>query len=135
MTWRCRLDIPQIRKSIIALQKRRTTLEYILIRTRKKMEAGSLIKVFTACRKGKCKCTKGEKHGPYLYLRQKITGKYRQRYAGKESDKPVVKRVRAYMDFQDTLALLRKVNKEIDSLLNLYRETMSVTSISNNKND
>ena len=95
----------------------------------------SIFKVFTACRKGNCKCTKGKKHGPYLYLRQKITGKYQQRYAGKESDKLIVKRVRAYMDFQDTLALLRKVNKEIDSLLNLYRETMSVTSISNNKND
>ena len=99
------------------------------------MEAGCLIKVFTSCRKGNCKCTKGEKHGPYLYLKQKINGKYKQRYAGKDSDKPIVKRVRAYMDFQDTLALLRKINKEIDSLLNLYRETMSIASISNNDNN
>jgi len=126
------LDIPQIRTNIIALQKRRLDLELILIRTRKKMEAGSLVKVFTSCRKGNCKCTKGEKHGPYIHLKQKINGKYKQRYAGKESDKPIVKRVRAYMDFQDTLALLRKINKEIDTLLNLYRETMSIASMSNN---
>lgn len=121
------MNISKIRTNIIALQKRRLDLEYILIRSRKKMEPGSLIKVFTSCRKGNCKCTKGEKHGPFLYLNQKIGGKYTQRYIGKESDIPTVKRVQAYMDFQDTLATLRKINKEIDSLLNLYRNTMSVT--------
>lgn len=116
-----------IRTNIIALQKRRLDLELILIRSRKKMEPGSLIKVFTACRKGNCKCTKGQKHGPFLYLNQKIKGKYTQRYAGKDSDKNTVKRVRAYMDFQHTLAQLRKINKQIDSLLNLYRDNMCVT--------
>jgi hypothetical protein len=121
------MNISKIRTNIIALQKRRLDLEYILIRYRKKMEPGSLIKVFTSCRKGNCKCTKGEKHGPFLYVNQKIGGKYTQRYIGKESDIPTVKRVQAYMDFQDTLATLRKINKEIDSLLNLYRNTMSVT--------
>jgi hypothetical protein len=121
------MNISKIRTNIIALQKRRLDLEYILIRYRKKMEPGSLIKVFTSCRKGNCKCTKGEKHGPFLYLNQKISGKYTQRYIGKESDIPTVKRVQAYMDFQDTLATLRKINKEIDSLLNLYRNTMCVT--------
>ena len=121
------MNISKITTNVIALQKRRFDLEYILIRSRKKMEPGSLIKVFTSCRKGNCKCTKGEKHGPFLYLNQKIGDKYTQRYIGKESDIPTVKRVKAYMDFQDTLAILRKINKEIDSLLNLYRITMSVT--------
>jgi hypothetical protein len=121
------MNISKIRTNIIALQKRRLDLEYILIRSRKKMEPGSLIKVFTSCRKGNCKCTKGEKHGPFLYLNQKIDSKYSQRYIGKESDKTTVKRVQAYMNFQDTLAILRKINKEIDSLLNLYRNTLSVT--------
>ena len=120
------MNNPSIRTNILALQKRRLDLELILIRSRKKLERGSLIKVFTACRKGNCKCTKGEKHGPFLYLNQKINGKYSQRYAGKESDKNTVKRVRAYMDFQHTLAQLRKISKEIDSLLNLYRDNMSV---------
>lgn len=121
------MNNPSIRTNILALQKRRLDLELILIRSRKKLERGSLIKVFTACRKGNCKCTKGEKHGPFLYLNQKINGKYSQRYAGKDSDKNTVKRVRAYMDFQHTLAQLRKISKEIDSLLNLYRDNMSVT--------
>jgi len=121
------MNTSKVRANIIELQKRRLDLELILIRSRKKMEPGSLIKVFTACRKGNCKCTKGQKHGPFLYLNQKISGKYSQRYAGKDSDKNTVKRVQAYMDFQHTLAQLRKINKEIDSLLNLYRDNMSVT--------
>jgi len=120
------MNTSKIRTKIIALQKRRLDLEFILIRSRKKMEPGSLVKVFTSCGKENCKCTKGQKHGPFLYLNQKIDGKYSQRYIGKESDKPTVKRVQAYMDFQDNLAVLRKINKEIDSLLNLYRNTMSV---------
>ena len=120
------MNASKIRSNILPLQKRRTDLEVILIRSRKKMEAGSLIQVFTSCKKKNCKCSKGEKHGPFLYLNQKIAGKYKQRYANKESDKPTVKRVRAYMEFQDTLAQLRKINKEIDSLLNLYRDTLSI---------
>lgn len=120
------MNISKIRTNILALPKRRIDLEAILINSRKKMEPGSLINIFTSCRKGNCKCTKGEKHGPFLYLNQKINNKYSQRYAGKDSDKPTVKRVRAYMDFQQTLAQLRKINKEIDSLINLYRDTMSV---------
>lgn len=127
------MTISNIRKNIIQLQKRRNDLETILFRKRKKMEPGSLINVYTSCRKGNCKCTKGEKHGPFLYLNQKIDGKYKQRYAGKESDKPTVERVKAYMEFQDTLAQLRKINKEIDSLLNLYRDTLSISTEKENE--
>jgi len=120
------MNLSKIRTTILSLQKRRSELENILINTRKKMEPGSLIKVFTSCRKGNCKCTKGEKHGPFIHLNQKIEGKYTHRYAGKKSDQATVKRVRAYMNFQHTLAELRKIKKEIDSLFNLYRDTSSV---------
>ncbi len=120
------MNTSEIRTNVLALQKTRENLEMILIRSRKKMEPGSLVKVFTACRKGNCKCTQGQKHGPFIYLNQKIDGKYKQRYVGKDSDKKTVKRVQAYMDFQHNLAELRKINKQIDSLLNLYRESMSI---------
>lgn len=119
------MNTSTIRSKIIELQQKRSILEIKIIRSRNKMESGSLINVYTSCRKGNCKCTKGEKHGPFLYLNQKINGKPSQRYAGKESDIPTVKRVKAYMQFQDTLAELRKINKEIDSLFNLYRNSLS----------
>ena len=120
------MNIADIRKKIIALQTQRQQLELKLIRARSKMEKGSIISIYTACRKGNCKCTKGEKHGPFLYLNQTTNGKLKQRYVGKESDKPTVKRVNAYMDYQKTLAKVRKITKEIDSLLNSYREQLTI---------
>ena len=120
------MNLPEIRTKIIALQKQRQELELKLIRSRAKMLKGSIISIYTACRKGNCKCTRGDKHGPFLYLNQITRGKLKQRYVGKESDKPTVKRVTAYMDYQKTLAKVRKITKEIDSLFNLYREKLTI---------
>ena len=119
------MNLSQIRTRIIYLQKKRETLELKLIRNRSKMEQGSIIKKFTACRKGKCKCTKGQLHGPFLYLSQKMENKVKQRYVGKESDQKIVKRVKNYMTFQDNLAEVRKINKEFDHLFNLYRDKLT----------
>jgi hypothetical protein len=122
------MKLPEIRKQILSLKKKRETAELKLIRTRSKLIAGSLYKKFTACRKGNCKCTKGQLHGPFLYLSQKTNGKLKQRYAGKDTDKPMVKKVKDYMSFQETLADIRKINKEMDSLFNLYREILTVSN-------
>jgi len=67
---------------------------------------------------------RGEKHGPFLYMSKKVKGKTVQRYVGKATDKTMVKRVRAYMEYQNNLALVRKRNREIDGLLNTYREEL-----------
>ena len=41
-----------------------------------------------------------------------------------KSDESTVKKVRAYMEYQDKLAALRKIYKEIDALFNKYREIL-----------
>jgi len=122
---RCIMNLPEIRKKIVSLQEQRLPLELKIINSRSKILPGSLIQVFTSCTKGNCKCTRGEKHGPFLYLNLTVDGKRTQRYAGKKSDKPIVAKVKAYMDYQDTLAHIRKINKEIDSLFNLYRSLLA----------
>jgi hypothetical protein len=120
------MNLSEIRKKILLLQKQREAAELKLIRTRSKVMEGSVYEKFTACRKGNCKCTKGQLHGPFQYLSQKSNGKLKQRYVGKDTDKPIVKKVKAYMSFQSTLADIRKINKEMDSLFNQYRETLTV---------
>jgi hypothetical protein len=119
------MDNPKIRQQIMGLAKERNRLERQLMTCRMPMEEGSLVETYTACRKGNCKCTRGEKHGPFLYLNQRVDGKRRLRYVGKKSDQATVRRVRAYMAYQDELAELRKVNKEIDDLFNSYREKLT----------
>ncbi len=118
------MELAEIRKRITYLQKDREVLEFKCIRMRSNMEAGSLIKQYTACKKGSCKCTRGELHGPFLYISQKVNGKKKSRYVGKESDKPTVRKVKAYMQYQDRLAKIRKINKEMDALFNKYRELL-----------
>ncbi len=118
------MEISEIRKRVTWLQKDREAIELKCIRTRSDMEAGSLVKQYKACNKGNCKCTRGELHGPFLYLNQKIEGKSKSRYVGKDSDKPTVKKVKAYMQYQDRLAKIRKINKELDQLFNQYRELL-----------
>lgn len=118
------MDLPEIRKKISLLQKERSFLENNLMQIRSKMEAGSLFQIYTACRKGNCKCIRGEKHGPFLYLSQKVDGKLKQRYVGKKIDESTVKKVRTYMQYQDKLAALRKIYGKIDTLFNQYREIL-----------
>ena len=120
------MNLSQISNKVLTLQKKREGAELKLIRSRSKLMSGSLYQKFTACRKGNCKCTKGQLHGPFLYLSKKINGVLTQRYVGKDADKPIVKNVKAYMSFQDTLADIRSINKQMDSLFNLYREILTV---------
>jgi len=121
------MKLPEVRSTILGLQKRRDEILLNLINFRLKMEQGSIIQKFNTCNKGNCKCTKGKPHGPFLYLSQKINDKLKLRYAGKPSDQSTIKRVQNYMKFQDSLAQFRKITKEIDSLLNLYRDSLTVT--------
>jgi 5-bromo-4-chloroindolyl phosphate hydrolysis protein len=124
------MNLSETRKKIIQLQKQRQQLELRLIRYRSAMEQGSLVNVYRTCKKENCPCSSGQKHGPFLYLNQKNGRKWKQSYAGKVSDQPRVKRVRIYMEFQDTLAQVRKITKQVDSLFNSYRDQLT---INNNK--
>ncbi len=116
------MNLPDIRKKVVSLQKQREQLELRLIRCRSMMEQGSLINVYRTCKKETCHCTDGKKHGPYLYINYKTDDKWTKSYAGKVSDQPWVKRVRIYMEFQDTLANVRRITKEVDALFNSYRD-------------
>jgi hypothetical protein len=83
----------------------------------KPMIIGSLYEVYKTCSKPNCSCRKGERHGPFPALSISIAGKRRIKMVRKE-DLPVVKeKAMAYQSFQQGLARVRKLNKEIDTLL------------------
>lgn len=128
------MNLSNIRKQITQLQQQRQQLELKLIRVRSAMEKGSVVKVLKPCTKEECtRCSTGKKHGPYLYLNVRVDGRPTQRYIGKKSDTPIVKRARTYMDYQDTLAQVRKLTKQMDSLFNLYRDQLTVISAPNTR--
>lgn len=121
------MNLSDIKKHVVLLQQQRQQLELKLIRFRSSMEKGSVVNAYKKCDRKHCsQCSTGRKHGPYLYLNLRIDGRSTSRYVGKESDMPIVKRARAYMSYQDTLAQVRKITSQIDSLFNLYRDKLTV---------
>lgn len=128
------MNLSDIRKQVIHLQRQRQQLELELIRFRSVMEKGSIFKVYRPCRKENCsRCNSDQMHGPYLYLNLRVEGRATQRYVGKESDKSIVKRVNAYTNYQQTLAHVRRITKQMDSLFNIYRDKLTRDTISNSK--
>jgi len=122
------MNLSNVRKQITLLQQQRQQLELKLIRIRSAMVKGSVVRVYKPCTKEECiRCETGLKHGPYLYLNVQIGGRPTQRYIGKKSDGPIVKRARTYMSYQDILAQVRKITRQMDSLFNLYRDQLTIT--------
>lgn len=102
-----------IRQKLFPLMTRQIVLERILARSRDPMTKGSLFQWYTACRKGHCKCTRGQKHGPFLYAAVRLKGKTVQRYVGKEGDAGLVKKLEAYREFRKKRTELNRLNQQL----------------------
>jgi hypothetical protein len=83
----------------------------------KPMIIGSLYEVYKTCSKPNCSCREGKKHGPFPALSVSIKGRRSLKMVRKEDLLAVRDKAAAYQAFQQGLASVRKLNKEIDSML------------------
>jgi len=81
------------------------------------MIIGSLYEVYKTCSKPNCSCKEGKKHGPFPALSVSIKSKRSLKMVRKEDQPAVMEKAEAYQAFQQGLARVRKLNKEIDSML------------------
>ena len=116
------MDVSRIRQEIRRLRDERDDLEQRLMALRGKLVEGCLSRRYTECRKGNCKCTRGEPHGPFLYMTVKKGGKIKYRYVGKAEDLPIVEGLRRYKSFQSKLERTREIAGELNELWNKLRE-------------
>lgn len=116
------MDVSKIRQRLVGLRGQREHLERQLIETRRRLVAGCLSSRYTECRKGGCRCTQGRPHGPFLYAVLLIRGRSRYRYVGKPGDRPLVEGLTRYRGFQESLEGVRRLNREINTLWNRYRQ-------------
>ena len=86
------------------------------------MIAANLSYVFRSCGKQGCKCTTGEKHGPYPAIQLKIKNKRTIKMIKKNDIDEVEKKVNRYKEYQDGLAKINKLHKEIHELLKEIRD-------------
>lgn len=112
------MDITARRVRIVALRKERWRIEANLLGKPKAMLAGPLVERYAPCGKPNCRCKKkGSKgHGPYYYTQIRIRGKYTLVYLGKRA--ALIELARNYSEYLNEMIGLRKINREIDRLLN-----------------
>ena len=108
--------VSRIRQNIYHLNKERDATLWKLLEPAP-MITGSFYEVFKTCSKPNCRCQKGHRHGPFAALNICIDGKQRLKMVRKADVAVVKKKALAYRTCQRGLARIRKLNKEIDCLL------------------
>ena len=73
------------------------------------MLAGSLVGQYVTCGKPRCRCTRGQKHGPLYYLYWKEQGRSRSLYVPRGRVSELRRQIQYYRRFQTELrSLLRR---------------------------
>ncbi len=109
-------EIRRFQQKLTTLNEERT--RYIFSLTQgKDMVLGLPLKVYRRCGKSGCKCNQGEKHGPYPALSVNKGGRQRIVMVKKTDASTVIKQSKRYRFYQQTLAKIRKKNREIDEVL------------------
>ena len=81
------------------------------------MVFGLPLEVYRKCGKANCKCNQGKRHGPYPALSVNKGGKQKIVMVKKKDAAIVIKQSKRYRYFQQTLAKIRRINREINEVL------------------
>jgi len=117
---RSHTDVREIKKKLSLLNEQRTEYIFSLVHG-KPMVLGLPHMAFRKCGKKMCKCYKGYPHGPYVALSVNKNGKQKIVTLKKTDAAHVHKKAKRYRHFQETMARIRKINKEMDYLLNTIK--------------
>lgn len=110
------IDISVVRQKLSVLIKKRTGSIFSLLHG-EPMVHGLPHDVFRRCGKDNCKCAGGILHGPYPALSVNKDGKQRIVMIKKADAGVILEQANRYRHYQETLAKIRRINKEIDELL------------------
>lgn len=130
-------ELSGIRKKIDTIQKKRKKLESEIITnlSRKALLRGSLYAAYKSCRKKGCKCMRGEKHGPFLYLSDKISGKTSMIFIRKSIEYQVRALANNYVRWRRIRAQVAKYNNEVLHLMDEMEKmnTIGISDIGDNQ--
>ena len=111
-----KIKISQIRQRLSVLNGDRVKHISSLIHG-KAMVLGLPHYVYRRCGNKNCKCVKGQRHGPYPALSVNKDGGRKIVMIKKADALSVLEESRRYKNYQETLAKIRRINKETDKLL------------------
>jgi len=108
--------LPYLIEKISVLNIQRTNYLYSLLHG-KEMIHGMPHEVLRKCGKKSCKCNRGIKHGPYPALSVNRQGRQKIVMIKKADAASVLNGAERYKHFQQTLARIRRIDKEINQIL------------------
>ena len=106
------MDISILRKTIYLLeQQRQKAITYLL--HPKDMVSGSIYSTYKKCGNKRCRCTRGELHGPFNYLSKRVDGKTILTFVRKADENKITKEAENYREYIKVIARLNKLDKKI----------------------
>jgi len=115
------MEISTIKKKINFLeQQRKKTLCYLF--NPQDMVEGSIYTAYKSCGNKRCRCAKGDLHGPFSYLSRKVDGKTVTTFIRRADEDAVVKEATNYRKYTRAMARLNSINQKIYSYLKIIRK-------------
>jgi len=108
--------VSRIRQQLYQLRKEQDGFLWELAKP-SQMIIGSFYEVYKTCTKKNCCCQRGKRHGPFPALFISIQGKRKLKMIRKQDRQGVEEKAKAYRKFQFGLKVIRRINKEIEHLL------------------
>ena len=106
------MDISTLRKTIYLLElQRQKAITYLL--HPKDMVSGSIYATFKKCGNKRCRCAKGELHGPFNYISKRVDGKTILTFVRKADENKITKEAENYREYIKVIASLNKLDKKI----------------------
>ena len=106
------MDISTLRKTIALLeQQRQKAITYLL--HPKDMVSGSIYATYKKCGNKRCRCAKGELHGPFNYISKRVDGKTILTFVRKADENKITKEAENYREYIKVIAGLNKLDKKI----------------------
>lgn len=106
------MDISTLRKTIYLLElQRQKAITYLL--SPKDMVSGSIYATYKKCGNKKCRCAKGELHGPFNYISKRVDGKTILTFVRKADESKITKEAQNYREYIKVIAKLNKLDKKI----------------------
>jgi hypothetical protein len=109
-------ELSRTRQKISQLGLARNALETKVMKTGDVLKA-SYYERFIVCGKPNCKCAQGEKHGPVPWVTARKGKETVSTSVPAENVAEVKEMTQNYKDFRDAQKEIKKINKEIDRLI------------------
>jgi len=116
------MDISILRKTIYLLERQRQrAITYLL--NPKDMVSGSIYATYKKCGNKRCRCAKGELHGPFNYISKRVDGKTILTFVRRADERQVIKEAGHYRDYIKAMARLNGLDKKIYDSIKKIKET------------